>query len=97
LRLFAPLLCSAPSLSMGLAIVVEKIEEARDYHLYAFGSPDATIGRARLYTSSGNIELVGLSETEDGPDERYYLAQVVPRLHSYHERASYPDTDQWEI
>jgi hypothetical protein len=82
---------------MGLPIVVTKVEEARAYVLYAFGPPDAPVGRVRLYPDSGDIELASLSETKDGPDERYYLAQVVPRLQSYHDRATYPNTDRWEI
>jgi len=75
---------------------VEKVEEAQDYVLYAFGSPDAPVGRVRLYTSSGDIELASLSAPDDSPDERYYLAQTVPRLQSYHEQGTYPETDHWE-
>ena len=81
---------------MGLPISVEKIEEAQSYLLYAFGPPDASVGRVRLYRSTGDIELAALSSPDDGPDERYYLACAVPRLQSYHERDSYPDLDQWE-
>ena len=81
---------------MGLPISVEKVEEAREYLLYAFGPPDASVGRMRLYKSSGDVELVSFSETGDDPDERYYLAHVVPRLQSYHDRGAYPDSDQWE-
>ena len=81
---------------MGLPIFIEKVEETRKYLLYAFGPPDEAAGRVRLYTSSGDIELVSLSNLSDGPDTRYYLAQVVPRLQSYHDRAAYPDTDAWE-
>lgn len=81
---------------MGLPISIEKVEETHDYVLYAFGSPDTTVGRARLYTSSGDLELVSFSETDEGPDKRYYLAHVVPRLQAYHSRATYPDSDQWE-
>ena len=81
---------------MGLPIILEKVEEARDYVLYAFGSADTTVGRVRLYKSTGDIELASFSETTERPDERYYLAQVVPRLQSYHDRGAYPDSDQWE-
>jgi hypothetical protein len=81
---------------MGLTISLEKVEAAGEYLLYAFGPPDETVGRVRLYPSSGDIELASLSETGDGPDERYYLAHVVPRLQSYHERDIYPETEQWE-
>ena len=82
---------------MGLPIAVEKIEDAHHYVLYAFGPPQAPVGRVRLYPDSGDIELARLSETESEPDARYYLAQVVPRLQSYHDRDTYPDSDQWDI
>lgn len=81
---------------MGLPMSVEKVEKAREYLLYAFGPPDASVGRVRLYKSSGDIELVSFSETDAGPDERYYLAHAVSRLQSYHDRGTYPDSDQWE-
>ena len=81
---------------MGLPIILEKVEETRDCVLYAFGSADTTVGRVRLYKSTGDIELAPFSETTERPDERYYLAQVVPRLQSYHDRGAYPDSDQWE-
>ena len=81
---------------MGLPIILEKVEETRDCVLYAFGSADTTVGRVRLYKSTGDIELASFSETTERPDERYYLAQVVPRLQSYHDRVAYPDSDQWE-
>ena len=81
---------------MGLPIILKKMEEARDCVLYAFGSAGMTVGRVRLYKSTGNIELASFSETTERPDERYYLAQVVPRLQSYHDRGAYPDSDQWE-
>lgn len=82
---------------MGLPISVKKIEEAQNYLLYAFGPPDASVGRVRLYKSTGDIELASLSSPDDGPDERYYLAHAVPRLQSYHERDSYPSLDRWEV
>ena len=81
---------------MGLPIILEKVKETRDCVLYAFGSADTTVGRVRLYKSTGDIELASFSETTERPDERYYLAQVVPRLQSYHDRGAYPDSDQWE-
>jgi hypothetical protein len=81
---------------MGLTISLEKVETAGDYLLYTFGPPDKTVGRVRLHPSSGDIELASLSETADGPDERYYLAHVVPRLQSYHDRDIYPEAEQWE-
>ena len=81
---------------MGLPIILEKVEEARDYVLYAFGSADTTVGRVRLYKSTGDIELASFPETTERPGERYYLAQAVPRLRSYQERDTYPDLDRWE-
>ena len=81
---------------MGLPIILEKVEETRDCVLYAFGSADTTVGRVHLCKSTGDIELASFSETTERPDERYYLAQVVPRLQSYHDRGAYPDSDQWE-
>ena len=81
---------------MGLSISLEKVEEARDYLLYAFGPPSEPVGRVRLYKSSGDIELASFSETADGPDERYYLAHVVPRLQTYHDHGAYPESERWE-
>lgn len=81
---------------MGLPIFVDKVEEARDYFLYAFGLPDEPMGRVRLYKSSGDIELASFSATTAGPDRRYYLAHIVPRLQSYHDRGTYPASEQWE-
>jgi len=81
---------------MGLPIAVEKVEEARDYLLYTFGPPDEPVGRVRLYKSSGDIELAAFSGTGEGPDERYYLAHVVPRLQSFHDRGAYPESEKWE-
>ena len=82
---------------MGLRILVKKIEEAQAYVLYAFGPPESSVGRVRLYKSSGNIELASFSETDSGPDQRYYLAHVVPRLQAYHDESSFPDADRWEL
>lgn len=82
---------------MGLPMSVEKVEEARGYFLYAFGPPDEPVGRVRLDKSSGDIELASFSESDDSPDERYYLAHVVPRLQSYQEQDTYPNAEQWEV
>lgn len=81
---------------MGLPVSVEKVEETPDHCTYAFGSPDATVGRARLHKSSGNVELLALSAPDDGPRAPFYLAQIVPRLQAYQERNVYPPSDQWE-
>lgn len=91
-----PSSCLVFSLAMGLPVSVEKVEETPDHCTYTFGSPDATMGRARLHKSSGNVELLDLSATGDGPRAPFYLAQVVPRLQAYHDRKAYPAGDQWE-
>jgi hypothetical protein len=80
---------------MGLPIFLKKVDAAQEHLLYAFGSPEDLVGRLRLDTATGDIEVVSLSEPADGPDTRYYLAQVVPRLQAFHDEARYPDTEQW--
>ena len=80
---------------MGLPICIEKVDAAQERLLYAFGSPEDVVGYVRLNTETGDIELVSLSEPADGPDQRYYLAQVVPRLQAFHDETRYPDTAQW--
>jgi hypothetical protein len=80
---------------MGLPMAVKKVEEAPDHCVYAFGAPDATVGRVRLYKADGDVELLDLAETADGPSEQFYLAHLVPRLHDYHDRDTYPASDQW--
>ena len=82
---------------MGLQISIEKVEDAHNYVLYAFGPPGSPVARVRLYKSSADIELASLSKTSDDADPRYYLAQAVPRLRSYQERDLYPDADRWEV
>jgi len=80
---------------MGLPMAVEKVEDAPGHCVYAFGSPEAFVGRARLDKSSGDVELLELNETDDGPSEQFYLAHLVPRLHDYHDRGTYPPSEQW--
>lgn len=81
---------------MGLPVSVTKVEETPGHCVYAFGSPDATVGRVRLHKASGDVELIELSERSDAPSEQFYLAHLVPRLHGYHDRGTYPSSDQWE-
>jgi hypothetical protein len=80
---------------MGVPISIEKTEETSTHCVYAFGSPGTTVGRARLDKSSGDVELLALNETDDGPSEQFYLAHLVPRLHAYHDRGTYPPDEQW--
>jgi hypothetical protein len=80
---------------MGLPMRVNKVDAAQEHLLYAFGSPEDIVGRVRLNTATGDIEVVSLSAPAEGPDQRYYLAQVVPRLQAFHDEARYPDTEQW--
>jgi len=81
---------------MGLPVSVEKVEETSDHCVYTFGSPDTTAGRVRLHKSSGDVELIALSERDGASSEKYYLAHLVPRLQGYHDQGTYPATDHWE-
>ena len=81
---------------MALSMAVEKIEETPTHCVYAFGGPGTTVGRVRVEKASGDVELLALNESGDGPSEQFYLAHLVPRLHDYHDRGAYPPTDQWE-
>jgi len=81
---------------MALTMAVEKVEDTPTHCVYAFGGPDTTVGRARLDKSSGDVELLELNESDDAPSEQFYLAHLVPRLHDYHDRGSYPAGEQWE-
>jgi hypothetical protein len=81
---------------MGVPIVVEKREDTPEYCVYAFGAPEAPVGRARLQKATGDVALLALNESGDGPSEQFYLAHLVPRLHGYHDRGTYPASDQWE-
>jgi hypothetical protein len=81
---------------MGLALVVAKEDETSGHCVYAFGTPTKTMGRVRLHKSSGDIEVNNLADASEGPNPRFVLAQVVPRLHDYYDRSTYPPHDQWE-
>jgi len=80
---------------MGVPISIEKKEETATHCVYAFGAPDTTVGRARLEKASGDVALLDLTESGDGPSEQFYLAHLVPRLQAYHDRGTYPPDDQW--
>jgi hypothetical protein len=82
---------------MGLPLVVEKEEDTATHCVYAFGSPTDTIGRVRLLKGSGDVEVLDELEETDGPSAQFYLAHLVPRLHTYHDRDSYPAQDEWTV
>lgn len=81
---------------MAVPMSVAKIEDTSAHCVYAFGAPDAPVGRARLHKATGDVELIELTETGDGPSEQFYLAHLVPRLQDYHDRDNYPASDRWE-
>lgn len=81
---------------MAVTVSVEKQDETLDWCVYTFGGPDATVGRLTLNKTSGDVEIDELSEASGSANERYYLAHVVPRLQSYHEKQVYPDFDRWQ-
>lgn len=81
---------------MGVPIAIEKVDDTSAHCVYAFGAPDATVGRVRLHKAGGDVELLELAETDDGPSEQFYLAHLVPRLHDYHDQGAYPSIDRWE-
>ena len=81
---------------MGVSIRVTKVEESPEACVYAFGSGGDPVGRVRLDKATGDVELLALNENPEGPSEQYCLAHVVPRLHTYHDRETYPASDQWD-
>jgi hypothetical protein len=80
---------------MGVPISIEKTDETSAHCVYTFGPPDAPVGRARLDKASGDVELLALDESSDGPSEQFYLAHLVPRLQRYHDQGTYPPAEQW--
>ena len=82
---------------MSLSLVVEKDEDTDDACVYVFGAPEETAGRVRLQKSSGDVEVLTLSDSMTGANPRFLLAHLVPRLHDYHDRGTYPDRDQWTV
>lgn len=81
---------------MALPIRLEKQDETSARCVYRFGAPEAPMGQVVLHKESGDIEIADPPSLDAGPNERHYLAQVVPRLRSYHERGQYPERDEWE-
>lgn len=82
---------------MAVTVSVEKQDESCEWCVYAFGGPDAKVGRLTLDKMSGDIEIDELSEAPGSANKEYYLAHVVPRLQSYHEEHVYPDSDKWQV
>lgn len=81
---------------MALSIHLKKVTEEENRCVYAFGEADTSVGRVALNKASGDIEVLDLSGT-GSPDERFYLAQVVPRLQTYHDHEHYPSHDCWDV
>jgi len=81
---------------MGVELFVSKEEETPDHCVYTFGTSAETIGHVRLHKSSGDIELADVADAAEGANPRFVLAQIVPRLHDYHDRKTYPPQDQWK-
>lgn len=79
---------------MSVPIVLRKEKETDRHCTYSFGAWDTEMGRVTLDKTSGDIEIARLEPTADAPNERYCLAQVVPRLQSYHHRQAYPASDE---
>lgn len=80
---------------MALAVTLQKVEETPRYCLYDLGTRDAVAGRVKLYKSSGDVEVLHLSDDDVPARPPFYLAQAVPRLRTYCERDQYPDEDAW--
>lgn len=82
---------------MAFVLHLEKKEETADDCEYSFGSGQETAGRVRLEKASGNIEILEVAETDDGPSKQFYLAHLVPRLQGYHDRGRYPPHDRLSV
>ena len=82
---------------MGLTLVVTKEEDTPDRCVYTFGTSSETMGRVRLHKSSGDIEILGLSDTGDGASAKFCLAQIVPQLHDFHANDTYPPSERWQV
>lgn len=80
---------------MSLDLALEKEEDTPDWCIYTFGGPSASVGRVRLHKDSGDVEILDLDASAQGPSQHFYLAHLVPRLHTYHDRSTYPDQDRW--
>lgn len=81
---------------MGLVIHLEKQAENSSSCIYTFGPPDTSLGRVALDKDTGDVEIQELNSSPRGPSEQFYLAQVVSRLHDYHEALTYPAFEEWE-
>lgn len=79
---------------MSVPIVLRKEKETDRHCTYSFGASGADVGRVTIDKNSGDIEIERLEGPGDAPNERYCLAQVVPRLQSYHDRQAYPVSDE---
>lgn len=80
---------------MALSLSLQKVDETPRSCLYDLGTDAAVAARVKLYKDSGDVEVVELSEASLPARLPFYLAQGLPRLHSYHEQERYPDTDAW--
>lgn len=80
---------------MALSVLLHKVDETRRYCLYDLGTGNAAAARLKLYKSSGDVEVVRLSDDALPARPPVYLAQGIPRLHRYHEQNRYPDHDAW--
>lgn len=82
---------------MALSVSLHKVDETSRYCLYDFGSGEAVAGRVKLYTDSGDVEVVHLSNAELPARPPFYLSQAVPRLREYQAQDRYPSRDQWTV
>lgn len=82
---------------MSLTVSLTKRDEDANRCIYRFGTPEQPMGQVVLHKESGDIDLVDPPTKGEGPNERYVLAHVVPRLQTYHDRSQYPDSDRWEV
>lgn len=80
---------------MSLSVVLKKVNETPNDLIYSVGTPGESVGRVRLGKDTGEVEILEVCRTEAGPRPPFFLAQVVPRLHDYHERNTFPERDSW--
>lgn len=82
---------------MSIPVSVQKEDETDDRCTYVFSGPDDPMGRLVVDKDTGHIEVDSLADSDASPNERHYLAHVVPRLQTYHEQGTYPDADEWTL
>ena len=82
---------------MALTLVLEQEADTPAACRYTFGPPDTTVGRVALQKDSGDIEVLSLSDPEEGPSAQFCLGQVIPRLQSFHEDARFPRRTEWTV